>query len=410
MKKQTTAFLETIIAICIILDCESVWKWMHGSGYFRLMLSLCFITSLLCLLIIKKNGLRRKEYIAAVCIGLYLAFFLIYNMFANSARTVNTVEFVTTIALMLLALHDTKIIRDVMQRCSTVLCFMAAASLFFWLFGSVCHILKPMQTLTVYVNNIPLTKPSYFYIQYEMQQEEVLGFSGLYRNTGIFLEGPKYVLIISLLLAYELFIATITSYKRCIVFSLVILSTMAMTGIYAVCLIWVLWLFVHFPAKTTKNLIMRTCFIVALFFTGIQIVPYLNDSFSVKTNTASYNTRMDNYQAGFAAWLEKPLMGYGYQNMDGIIAHYSSFRSNDVGYSNSIFRILAQGGLYLFSIFLTPIGKAIKDSIQKKDSKKAAFILIYLYYFITTSFPYSYLNYIVLLMLFFVSSTKKKVK
>lgn len=407
MKKQTIAFLETIIAICIILDCESVWKWMRGSGYFRLILELCFTTSLICLLLIKKHIIQRKEYTVSIYIGLYLAFFLIYNMFINSARIIYTIEFVITIALMLLALHDEKIIRDVLQRCSIVLCPMAVISLFFWLFGSVCHILKPLQTLTVYISNVPLTKSSYFFLQYEMQQEEILGIPGLCRNTGIFLEGPKYVLILSLLLAYELFIAYITSYKRCIVFSLTILSTMSMTGIYAVCLIWILWLFVHFPAKTAKGFIVRICFITAFFLAGTRIAFYFDNSFSAKSNTASYNTRMDNYRAGFAAWIEKPLLGSGYQNMNDIISHYSSFRLNDIGYSNSIFRVLAQGGLYLFSMYLIPMCKAVKDSIQKKDGRKAAFLLVYLYYFMTTSFPYNYLNYLVLLMLFFVSKKKR---
>jgi len=50
MKIKVATLFETIVAICIILDCESVWKWMHGSGYFRLALSLCFIGSLIVLL------------------------------------------------------------------------------------------------------------------------------------------------------------------------------------------------------------------------------------------------------------------------------------------------------------------------------------------------------------------------
>lgn len=47
MKIKTKTLFENIVAICIILDCESVWKWMHGSGYFRLALTLCFVGSLL---------------------------------------------------------------------------------------------------------------------------------------------------------------------------------------------------------------------------------------------------------------------------------------------------------------------------------------------------------------------------
>ena len=110
---------------------------------------------------------------------------------------------------------------------------------------------------------------------------------------------------------------------------------------------------------------------------------------------------MDNYQAGFAAWLENPISGSGYLNMTNVIAHYSSFRLNDIGYSNSIFRVLAQGGIYLAFVYVVPMLKSIHEAIITRNSKKIGFLLIFLYYFITTSFPYNYICFMVLLILFF---------
>ncbi len=401
MKIKTKTLFENIVAICIILDCESVWKWMHGSGYFRLALTLCFTGSLIALLLRDGAVVRYGSKNRAIFMGFYLSFLVIYNAAVNSAHIMDVFQLVITLVLMLLFFNTEENIRDVMQRCSKILCFVVIVSLFFWLFGSILHVFNPSQELTIYVSDVPRVKQSYFFLQYEMQKEEILGASGIWRNTGFFYEGPKYVLLLSLMLAYELFIARSTSFKRCIIFSITALSTMSMTGVYAIGLIWILYLFVRYPAGSNRGLFFRALLVLVLFGIGTQVASYFESTFTLKASTASYSTRMDNYQAGFAAWLEKPILGSGYLNMTNIIAHYSSFRLNDIGYSNSIFRVLAQGGIYLALIYVVPMLKSIQEAIITRNSKKVGFLLIFLYYFITTSFPYNYICYMVLLILFF---------
>lgn len=401
MKIKTKTLFENIVAICIILDCESVWKWMHGSGYFRLALTLCFVGSLIALLLKDGAVVRYGSKNRAIFMGFYFSFLVIYNVAVNSVHIMDVFQLVITLVLMLLFFNNEENIRDVMQRCSKILCFVAIFSLFFWLFGSILHVFNPSQELTIYVSDIPKVKQSYFFLQYEMQKEEIFGASGIWRNTGFFYEGPKYVLLLSLMLAYELFIAQSTSFKRCIIFSITALSTMSMTGVYAIGLIWIIYLFVRYPAGSNRGLFFRALLVLVLFGIGTQVASYFESMFTLKASTASYSTRMDNYQAGFAAWLEKPILGSGYLNMTNVIAHYSSFRLNDIGYSNSIFRVLAQGGIYLAFVYVVPMLKSIHEAIITRNSKKIGFLLIFLYYFITTSFPYNYICFMVLLILFF---------
>lgn len=408
MKIKVATLFETIVAICIILDCESVWKWMHGSGYFRLALSLCFIGSLIVLLFKDGAIVRYGSKNQAIFIGFYLSFFLIYNIVINSAHTIDVCQLVITITLMLLFFNNEECIRSVMNRCSKILSLIALISLFFWLFGSIMHVFNPSQKLTIYVSDVPRIKQSYFFIQYEMQKEEVLGASGIWRNTGFFYEGPKYVLLLSIMLAYELFMARRTSFKRCIVFSITALSTMSMTGVYAIGFIWILYLFVKFPAGSNRGFALRAVIVLALFGVGTQVASYFENTFTLKAATASYSTRMDNYQAGFAAWLERPVLGSGYLNMTDVIAHYSSFRLKDIGYSNSVFRVLAQGGIYLAFMYIVPMIKTIQEAITTQNRKKFGFLLIFLYYFITTSFPYNYICYMSLFVLFFCKNETEK--
>mgnify|MGYP001779044870 FL=1 len=309
MKIKTKTLFENIVAICIILDCESVWKWMHGSGYFRLALALCLMGSLMVLLLRDGAVVRYGSKNRTIFMGFYLSFLVIYNVAVNSVHIMDVFQLVITLALMLLFFNTEENIRDVMQRCSKILYFVAIVSLFFWLFGSILHVFNPSQELTIYVSDVPRVKQSYFFLQYEMQKEEIFGASGIWRNTGFFYEGPKYVLLLSLMLAYELFIAKSTSFKRCIIFSITALSTMSMTGVYAIGLIWIFYLFVRYPAGTNRGLFFRALLVLVLFGIGTQVASYFENTFTLKASTASYSTRMDNYQAGFAAWLEKPILG-----------------------------------------------------------------------------------------------------
>lgn len=400
MKIKVQPFFETIIALCIILDCESVWKWMHHSGYFRLALVACFILPFVVLYMRKRVKLFRHDETMFGFIFLYLMIFFIYNAAFNPTHLLDTLQFVTIIVLMVLYFKDDTHIESVMQRCSKILAIIACVSLFFWLFGSILHIFTPSQELTVYTSDVPIIRRSYFYLHYEIQREELLGGT-IYRNTGIFYEGPKYVLLLAMVLSYELFLTDKPAYKRCIIFSITALSTFSMTGIYAIGLIWIMFFFTMFSTKTTKGLFFRIAFVLVLFLVGTQVVSYVEDMFNLKASTASFSTRMDNYQAGFEAWKEHLIMGAGYLNMETVMAHYSSFRLNDVGFSNSVFRVLAQGGLYLSIIYLIPMLKMLTSGINRRNGKLLAFLLIYLYFFITTSFPYNYINYMALLLMYF---------
>lgn len=400
MKIKVQPFFETIIALCIILDCESVWKWMHHSGYFRLALVACFILSFVVLYMRKKVKLFRHNGMMFGFLFLYLMIFFIYNAAFNYTHLLDTLQFITIIILMILYFKDNTNIESVMQRCSKILAIIASVSLFFWLFGSVLQIFTPSQELIVYTNDIPIIRKSYFYLHYEIQREELLG-GAIYRNTAIFFEGPKYTLLLAMLLSYELFLSGRPAYKRCVIFTITALSTFTMTGVYAIGLIWIMFFFTMFSTKSRKGLFFRIAFVLVLFLVSTQVVSYAEDMFNLKASTASYSTRMDNYQAGFQAWKEHLLMGAGYLNMETVMAHYSSFRLNDIGYSNSVFRVLAQGGLYLSIIYLIPMLKTLALGINKKDGKRLAFLLIYLYFFVTTSFPYNYINYMALFLMYF---------
>lgn len=400
MKRKKIPFLEFVVALCILLNCECIWKWMNHSGYFKLVLDSCFIASLFILvthggLEIAKKNIKVLNLLIILLLGL-----VFYNLCVNSKHALDALQIVIIIILMFLYTSDYTRLYSVLERCSKILCVLAMVSLFFWIFGSVLHIFSPNQSIVVYNSNVARIRQSYFFLHYEVQTEELLGNS-IFRNTGIFYEGPKYVLLLSLFLMYELYISKKCNLKRSVIFTITAITTMSMTGIYAIMLIWFLYLLYKFPAASNKGIILRGLIVLLAFAFGIQIVSYVEDFLSLKAATASYNTRIDNYQAGFLAWKEHPFMGAGYLNMSTIQSHYSIFRLNDIGYSNSVFRLLAQGGIYLAIIYIVPIVKVIKESILNKYRNMISFVIIFVYFFITTSFTYNYIMFLVLCLMYF---------
>ena len=400
MKIKMIPFLASVVALSILLNCESIWKWMNYSGYFKLVLDSCFIVSLL--ILVTHDGLKiaKKDINTLKFLTIFLLVFVFYNLFLNNNNALDVLQIVTIIILMYLFTSDCRRLYRVLECCSKILCILALISLFFWVFGSVLHIFTPNHSIVVYNSDVARIRQSYFFIHYEVQIEELLG-NRIFRNTGIFYEGPKYVLLLSFFLMYELYISKKCNLKRSIIFTITAITTMSMTGIYAIMLIWFLYLLCEFPANSRKGFVFRGLIVLLVVVFGMQVISYMEDLLSLKAATASYKTRIDNYQAGFLAWREHPFMGTGYLNMRTIQSHYSLFRINDIGYSNSVFRLLAQGGIYLATIYIVPIVKAIKASIVKKNRYVISFVIIFVYFFITTSFTYNYIMFLALYLMYF---------
>lgn len=398
MKIKLIPLLEYIAAFCIVMDCESIFRWMRGSGYIRLGVFLLFVISMG--LLVRYGHVKgvKNSRKAIYVLTAFLAIFL----FRNITNLFEACQFMLISLLTALYCRNGKNTFKLFEKVEKIVIVLAVISLFFFFFGSVSHILTPRQQLTVYVSDRPLSINSYFFLHYERQREVFLGWS-FYRNTGIFYEGPKYALLLSLCLMYEVFINTETSLKKSLILSITLVSTGALTGIYGLVIIWVLYLYFRYPAKTWKGVTIRAVFLCMLVIGGQYLISYVSDMLILKGSTASFSTRMDNYIAGFKAWLDNPVFGAGYLNMDTIKHYYSSFRMNDIGYSNSVFRVLAQGGAFLFLLYLIPQVYAIIIAVRSKNMYLLSFEALFIYHFIATSFPYNYMT--VLILCFFTFSS-----
>lgn len=396
MKININNFLISVLAFCIILECETVWKWINHSGVFKIIVFLISSISLI-LLVFNEQKVKKAIYSKKMVASLFvlLIYFVIFVIINISSSVFNVLQFVIISFLMFYYLKNTKNTIKLFEKISKYLLILSLISLLFFSVGSLFKIMPTSNSIVIFVNNLPKICKSYFYLHYEIQREATFGID-LYRNTGIFYEAPKYNLILSVVLMYELYIVKGKRFLRTIILSLTILTTFSLTGIYGLVLIWGGYLLCKYSIKTKKGLFIKYLLLIILILSFPMISTSLGKMQSIKSGTASYSTRMDNYIAGYKSWIESPIIGHGFLDMNNIKKHYSSFRLNDIGYSNSIFRVLSQGGIFLLLLYIVPIVVGVKKSLIKKNYYILMFIMVFIYLFLTTSFPYNYITILIL--------------
>ena len=89
--------------------------------------------------------------------------------------------------------------------------------------------------------------------------------------------------------------------------------------------------------------------------------------FMDKSTSNSWKTRLDDYIVGFNVWRKSPIWGYGFNRWSVVTTYMSSFRQNNLGFSNGIFIVLVEGGLLLASTYILPAISCIFYAIKQKN-------------------------------------------
>lgn len=91
----------------------------------------------------------------------------------------------------------------------------------------------------------------------------------------------------------------------------------------------------------------------------------------------SASVRLDDFRAGIMAWLDSPIIGNGLDNHTYVIRYMSSFRSNNLGFSNSITSVMARGGLVYLFAYLLPLGMLVKNGSKDEKLGMAIYFLLW---------------------------------
>lgn len=263
---------------------------------------------------------------------------------------------------------------------------LAVFSLVLWIAGPVTGSISTNCTISNSWTGTGarIQSAGYFNLLYITQRSGLLGFS-IIRNTGIFAEAPMYSYILCMALLFELFFSRKFRVSVVALLCLTILTTLSTTGIVFV--LGTLYVEVIYKTRAMKSR-LRPVLLIVLAAVLIGIASVSLSLIDQKMGTSSGNIRLDDFHAGYLAWRESPVVGYGLGNSDALTLFMSGFRSTNQGFSNSVFDLLVRGGLVFATPFLLAALGFLSLPIRLKT---AAALFMYLWIItIVTFLPLTY--------------------
>lgn len=361
--------LDYMWIILIIVQCHSIYT--VKSEPLNLIVPFLVTTAMLLLLNLLRFTLSIK-YI--YMLGLYfiaMATFFLTNIGAN-VTPLNITKYFIMLPLFFLinSIYVNKeIFSALLSKFVNVVVILAIFSLFFWIFGTLLNVVHPTSTVINQWSGGQLIN-SYYNLYFETQQMIFFGFR-IIRNSGIFAESPIWGLILSIAYVIDFLILKFDKNSKRNIIILTMLSTISTTGIIIV------GLAILYKIMTTSRWMTKLLLLPVTLSLGLSLLLLLAE----KSETVSANLRVDDYNIGFIVWKTSLWIGHGLNN--GILAiqsHISTFTRN-LGYSNTLFVILAQGGLLLFLIYFSPM---ILLLFKKNINLDFKFAIILFFILVTT--------------------------
>lgn len=255
---------------------------------------------------------------------------------------------------------------------------VSIVSLTLWVAGPVLGLIKLNCSIVNSWGGNGLTwyTDGYFNLQYVPQWQNLPMGIGLFRNTSFFAEAPMYSYILCCVLLIELFIVEKRRYVVVFILSLTVLTTFSSTGLIFLLGIALIGILRKFAKKKGRAKVLLMLVSILLFLIGSCFAFLVLDN---KMQTTSGSTRLDDFAAGFKAWSQSPLFGYGFANTDIIKNYMSSFRADNLGFSNSLFQTLVMGGI----IWLIPYLVGFIGYFKSSHAVKFAGVLFLFLWIVT---------------------------
>lgn len=388
-KKAPTVLFEYMIALALVLNCQSIWTAspVFSSSLFYFNLLLIGVGSL-GILILKKLSI--KHLYVFIFTLLYLSIYYFVTP-VNKNAYLGLILVIYTLLLVMLC--DSTEIQNILLAYSNLVMIVAVISLFFWFFGTLMHVISPTGDIISTWSNTgqAVSQRSFFNVYFETQMDA----SSFLRNSSIFTESPMAGFNFSTALLINLFIKQRSNLINFLILSIAVLSTHS-TAAYLVLFSAVFYL-LYFNSKKDLRQLAYYFSLVIIPVMAFVIFGMLQNKFA----TMSGGLRSDDYKVGIAVWKDYPFFGCGFNNDQLIQTYMNSWRSINIGFSNSITYVLATGGIFLFGIYIVPFCLGIVSSIKRGNIKLLFFCFSVFISWAVLIVPY---NYIIVTILLFILS------
>lgn len=390
-----TGILTSAMALFLILNCQSIWQNASETNYHIYELCAFFVLTG-CLYMPAKYGISKtaRTYVFLTAFWYY---FIIFLIALCSVSTDNLIRFLSRYAVFPFCVLYFVSAAPMMQKLRLFKSFIEWTALISWtsvffFAASTLGILRESGSIKVdwfgvYGNYYNL----YFSSPYQMI--DWIG-TGIRRNLGIFVEGPMYMIVLVMAL---LFCLAIKDYCKIVKWKvagivLALLTTASVAGYVFLMLIGLVCVMQKHRNKKNRAIIgmMGAAFVVV----GGSVLLFM------KSGTASYTARFDDYIAGIKCWLQSPVIGNGYENVDMLRGYMSASRDWNQGFSNTIFSVLAYGGLVFAIPFMLPIFRGLLYALNRQDDKILIFCIVYFGLYFTVIQYTFFINFFIWAYLF----------
>ena len=376
---------EYILSLFLVIDVYSIWTRANFISYS--MQNIILITLLVVLIFISIEKYSKYSMKNVMFILFIIIYLIIYVIFNNGDFKNYIIKFVIILPLLTIYLFlqfKMKNKYSIIKKISNIMLIISVTSLFFYVFGTTLAIIKPNEFINIKWG-MEKRIPSYFNLYYETQKINILGFT-IVRNTGIFTEAPMYVFVLIICLFEKVFIEK--NRKKVLIIIVTILTTFSTTGIILMSIILISNIVLNKSNTSIKKIIILpiAIFIGLVISANFLISKYMESSYNINS---SLNIRIDDYRAGIKAWKDNPIFGSGYGTTEITNKYISSSRNEyQTGTSSGIMVLIAQGGIYISSIYIVFILLQIRYSFLYKDYKITILSIVFIILLFVTNVAY----------------------
>lgn len=342
---------------------------------------------LVVLIFMRAGVVKAAHWHRLVWLAVFLAIYLV-------ATRYNAVRFVLYYAapLLLLVLYVGLKERqegclDLLYKLADIVTVLTAISLFFYLFGTLLNVLPGESTATYSWGGTVRTCPTYFHLFYEAQKIDFFGMT-LVRNCGVFPEAPGFAIFLTVATATEVLLRDKPRLWRCLLYVAATATTYSAKAIVLVAAVFAIK-YMFTPSVGWLSRRLKVILIpAAVLGVGAVAAVLLWD----KMQSVSGGMRLDDVLACFKTWQTAPLFGTGYWNDDSVIPFFTYADRYNNGLSMGFMVVLAQGGLYLTTLYCVPAVRMLFRARGQYRWMLGGFVVLVFGLLFTSNIAYNFLT------------------
>ena len=377
--------LEYLLVFCIILEFNTPYLIFPEV---KRMIQVFPIFILLGLLIISNYSITKK---VNILVFIYLVGAL-FPMLALRDHNYPSyiIRYVLILPLLWMYLSHRKefgssVYNSLFLKYSNVMVIIAVASLVMWFLCSILQVVPATSFFPYEWGSSIDFIPTYWGVYFETQSIAPLG-EKIWRNTGIFNEGPMYNMALCVAFIIEYFIQPFRSKTKLWILAIAITTTgqffLMGIGIWSV-----------FNRMGRRYRILLLLVVPILLYFGYVVAGTLLANKKATGGEDSMNLRTEDITWCMEAGMEHPMLGVGLTLREG----ESLWHGKTLGRSNSLFAVFARGGLFVLILYIGAL--LLIPYLYYRKYKDPKWFYAMFCFFLVFTVTVSFLNYLTLLFI-----------